>query len=238
MWDTAVGNSYKTVIDVDLALCKNIVEFAPGKRFKTINAIRGTSFKGNLYVVDGDKEACEFVKRQYPSIVTSAKINVICDSLFSHSNKLPKEIDLFIANHPFDDMILYELAIRFNEKDIFSFNDENKISELWFKINDDKELQEEILDKIYDNWVTLFKKSNIKKLIICQYISNRYSAPHKDVADKITYKLFSKIKALTDSNNVKIGERLNRFKENSNEDIKVISPLLDCSAWIYGKVIL
>ncbi|GHV25551.1 hypothetical protein FACS1894176_04290 [Bacteroidia bacterium] len=116
---------------------QTVIEFAPGFRTKGAYSLKKLNFEGIFYVIDTNKEVLNYIEKSYQAILPSVKIVCIPCSLSESIQYLPKVVDLFISNHPIDDMILYE----FLGKDApFAFNNtqgsKGYIHESWNKLKD------------------------------------------------------------------------------------------------------
>ena len=110
-FEDCMGNIYSRIIKEnipDFQKVKNVVEFAPGFRYKIACGLKRIDFKGNLYIVDLNKMVLDYVYTKYKEILPEANIICIQSTLKDSINKLPADIDLFLSNHCIDDMMIGE----------------------------------------------------------------------------------------------------------------------------------
>ena len=106
-FENYMGIVYSHIINYNnLNDIKSVVEFAPGYRWKIAYALKSINFNGTIYIIDSNKNVIDFVKEKYKEILPDATIVPINEDLSKCIELLPKNIDLFVANHCVDDMII------------------------------------------------------------------------------------------------------------------------------------
>lgn len=194
-WEDFIGEIYAEIIkksNINDLNC--VVEIAPGFKYKIANALKKLNYKGELYVIDPNKKAIEFLQEKYTEILPNARIYFLSKTLEEAIDYLPSNIDLLCANHCLDDMIINEYI----KNDIEIFNDDNseKIIEKWKELADSKELLNNVNKKILECFKNIFEKIKIKKIILAQYRSNGYFDENSKMIYDLTKELFYKIKEL------------------------------------------
>ncbi len=106
-WEWYIGQIFSRLIEnVCQFEIKNVVELAPGFRYKIAYALKNVGFKGTLYVVDTNKEVLEYVAKKYQTLLPESKIVCVNECFENSFASLPNKIDLLLSNHCIDDMII------------------------------------------------------------------------------------------------------------------------------------
>ena len=119
---------YKIIKEYNLEKIDNVIEFAPGFRYKIAYALKRLNFEGTIYIVDSNSSVLEFVYQKYKSIIPKAKIVLVNKDLSQSLDLLPKKVSLFLANHCIDDMIISKYLEGKKLKDAFDNTNESKES--------------------------------------------------------------------------------------------------------------
>ena len=237
-WEIYMGLLYSNIIKKELKNkeLKNVVELAPGYRYKIAYALKQINFNGDLYVVDNNQDVLNYIKDSYNTILPNAKLHLICCDFDVCHFYLPNEIDLFLANHCIDDMIINEFtkSIKFTE----NVDYKNLLINCWDTLNSSTKQTNAILNKIYQNFLYLFKNKKINFVIMAQYRSNQYL---KEVTNEytISLKLFNKIKKLTDTDDDKLNKILEYHPFGSDERYLLdflLNNTQTAKNWIAGKL--
>lgn len=194
-WEDFIGEIYAEIIKKsNLNNLNCVVEIAPGFKYKIANALKNLDYKGELYVIDPNKKAIEFLQEKYTEILPNARIYFLSKTLEEAIDYLPSNIDLLCANHCLDDMIINEYI----KNDIEIFNDGNseRIIEKWKELANNKELLNNVNRKILECFKNTFEKIKIQKVILAQYRSNGYFDENSKMIYNLTKDLFYKIKEL------------------------------------------
>ena len=79
-WEIYMGLLYSNIIKKELKNkeLKNVVELAPGYRYKIAYALKQINFNGDLYVVDNNQDVLNYIKDSYNTILPNAKLHLIC----------------------------------------------------------------------------------------------------------------------------------------------------------------
>ena len=169
-----MGNLYYQIINsFSFGKISNIVELAPGFRSKISFALKKLDYDGTLYIIDSNDKVLNYVKKKYQEIIPKANIITINLDLVDSIKLLPPKIDLFLANHPIDDMLINKYI---KTKNIFD-NDNNtheKLCNCWLELDNNKELLDKIINEVYLDFINLFNAIDIKLTVISNYRSWYY----------------------------------------------------------------
>jgi hypothetical protein len=199
-FENYMGKLYSNIIKESNKEIKTTIEFAPGFRIKGAYTLREINFKGTLYVLDTNPNVLEFIKYIYQIILPEANIICLKHSLKDSLGYLPKEIDLFMSNHPLDDMIIYEyLGLQSNMA--FDNNIDSKIHlyKAWEEILDKNKI-DEISEIVLNEWLHFLSNIKIKLFILNQYKS-AYYMEKENISDVLTRDLFLALKNYTGTEN-------------------------------------
>ncbi len=85
-----------------------IVEVAPGYETKIGDALALLGFKGTILLIEPDPTAAAHISVVYKTILPYAQVKVIVKTLqdVRIGKDIPKKVDVLVANHPFDDMVI------------------------------------------------------------------------------------------------------------------------------------
>jgi len=177
----------------------NVVEIAPGVRYKIGLALKNIGFKGNLYVIEPHKPTLDIIIKKYKELLPNSNIIGINHKLDDSIQYLPKCLDAIVGNHCLDDIIMGEYL---NNNDFeFVFNARNKRESQDFLINKWSELYSKksklnaIKNKIINNWETFIETFNPKLVFLSQYYSNvYYNNGEISIADAAASDIFTQIK--------------------------------------------
>lgn len=192
-FENYMGLLFSNIIKQGKNEIKTAIEFAPGFRIKGAYTLRKLNFKGTLYILDTNENVLEFIKYIYQIILPEANIICLKNSLKDSLNYLPKKIDLFMANHPLDDMIIYEY-LGDNSNQAFDNTIDSKIYlyNAWGEILRENKV-EEITNIVFDEWKYFLKNIDLNIFIISQYKS-AYFMGKENISDILTNNLFLKLK--------------------------------------------
>ncbi|MBI3633016.1 MAG: hypothetical protein HY226_01870 [Candidatus Vogelbacteria bacterium] len=95
---------------VDIGLPKDgvVVEIAPGYEPKIGNALAAIDFSGTIYLIEPDTVAAKELAAIYRSILPNAKVVTVLKVMqeLKLREDIPEKIDVVVASHPFDDMVM------------------------------------------------------------------------------------------------------------------------------------
>ena len=237
-WEWYIGQLFSKLIkDTNKIKVENVVEIAPGYRYKIAYALANINFKGNLYIVDINADVLKYVEKEYRRILPECKIICINKSFEKSMEYLPNEISLFLSNHCIDDMIIYEYI-----KDQYCINlAKNDFKEIltnaWIQLWNDKNKTDIVINKVYNSFNVFFESKKIDKIIISQYKSNLFFKENFEEMDEITKKCFNKIKSLIEMNEEKINNILKFLPYENNEYYKeedFLNNTQNAENWIVG----
>lgn len=215
-FENYMGLLFSNIVKQSKKEINTVIEFAPGFRVKGAYSLREIDFKGTLYVLDTNEKVLEYIKYIYQIILPEASIICLKNSLRDSLKHLPKQIDLFITNHPLDDMIVYEYLGN-KSKLAFDNNQDSKIYlyEIWGEIAN-KNIIDNIQNIIFKEWLYFIKNINIRLFILSQYKS-AYFMGKENISDILSRKLFLNLKNYLNSNDNLINKAFDFEFENFNE---------------------
>ena len=240
-WEWYIGQLYYRLIkEFFISGLNNVVELAPGFRYKIAYALKEFNFSGNIYIVDSSQDVLDYVNKKYKEIIPKANIICINKKFEDCLNLLPNDIDLFLSNHSIDDLIISNYSdCEYNKES----NNElllNDLLELWKKLYKNKESKNRIISKVYDSFKLFFNKKNIRYAIIGQYRSNLYYLGKSNYIDEIVEECFNGIKKLTDTDNKRINQILDFYPFGKDDERYNGKYLIDntqnAKHWIAGKI--
>lgn len=239
-WEWYIGQLFGRLIEkVHNKKIENVVELAPGYRYKVAYGLKEFNFKGNIYVIDTNQDVLEYIKEKYSKILPEANVICINKTFDDCLEDIPKEFDLFLSNHSIDDMIISE----FMEK-VYTINlgnDEFKdiVLDAWKKLGKDKKMIEQIINHVYSSFKYFFSNKKIETIIISQYKSNLYFKDKFAEMDEITENCFNKIKQLVKMDNENINKVLDFYPFGEDDERYNGKYLLDntqnAKNWIAGS---
>ena len=236
-----MGKVYYNIMSVnDLSNIKTIVEFAPGFRWKIAYALKNINFSGTIFIIDSNKSVTEFVRKKYSEILPNSKIVVINKDLVDSIGLLPKNIDLFVANHCVDDMIISKYLVGKKLED--AFNNTTKSKEIlincWNELKEEDNLLFNIKENVYNDLTLFFESINFKFIIMSQYKSGYYMN-QKNYVEDLSKTIFDKLKTKIDINIDNLKEALSfefeDFDVALNEGFSLKENIQFYDNWIAGK---
>ena len=93
-WEWYIGKLYTNIFMECFSInnINSVVELAPGFRYKIAYALKDIKFCGMIYVIDENKNVCEYIKDKYSKILPMATVVVINESFENSIKHLPKQI--------------------------------------------------------------------------------------------------------------------------------------------------
>jgi len=106
-WDNYISQVWVTVLST-CAFKRDgvVVEVGPGTSSKIGGALARLDFCGTLYVVDALQDVVNLLKPKYQALLPNATVKYIAEPIAMACDELPKNIDVLLSNHVFDDMII------------------------------------------------------------------------------------------------------------------------------------
>ena len=171
-----------------------VVEFAPGFKYKIAYALKRIKFNGTLYIIDINKNVLDFVYKKYSKILPNVKIILINKELLDSIKYLPKEIDLFLSNHPIDDVVISKYLDKEGIKIAFDNTIESKefLINCWNNLSKKDNLIKNIDNNVYNEFSCFFKSIKFRFIIISQYKSGYYKEGSNYV-EKLTKEIFDRL---------------------------------------------
>lgn len=237
-WEWYIGQIFSRLIqNTHKSSIKDVVEIAPGFRYKIAYALKEVNFQGNLYIIDTNTEVLEYVNEKYKEILPNAKIITINKSFENAFEDIPNEFDLLLSNHCIDDMIIAEYMNNY-DKDLNNENFKDMLTEAWIKLGKESTKINEISDKVFSTFKKFFSDKTINTIIISQYKSNLYFKDKFKEMDEITEKCFNKVKELVIMDNEYINNILDFFPFGDDERYRgkyLLDNTQNAKNWIVGK---
>lgn len=237
-WEWYIGQLFSRLIENKNNLdC--VVELAPGFKYKIAYALAEINFKGNLFIIDANINVIEYVKQKYKEILPNAEITCICDDFSNAINKLPDKIDLFLANHTIDDMIIGRYISTDNYNRLFDAQQEGeKYLKKWTELVQNEEECQKIINEIYHTFKNFFDKKDVRDVIISQYRSNLFFLGRDKNIEDVVRRCFNKIKALVNYDENKIQKRLEFYPFGDDERYlggQLLENTQNATNWLAGQ---
>lgn len=238
-WEWYIGQIFSKLIkDRQKSNIKNVVEIAPGFRYKIAYALKNVCFSGNLYIIDTNTEVLEYVNQKYKSMLPNAEIICINRNLEHAFNNVPDKFDLLLSNHCIDDMIISEYMQNYYNKNLSSENFRDMLKEAWIELGKDYIKVNEITNKVFSTFEKFFLNKKISTIIMSQYKSNQYFKDKFTEMDEITEKCFNRIKELIIMDNEHINKILDFFPFGDDERYMgkyLLDNTQNAKNWIVGE---
>ena len=238
-WEWYIGQLFSRIIkNVNKTNIKNVVEIAPGFRYKIAYALKETNFNGNLFVIDTNTDVLKYVNEKYKLLLPNAKIICINKEFKNAFNDIPEEFDLLLSNHCIDDMIISEYMQNYYNKNLNSGNFKNMLTKAWIELGKEPIKIDEISNRVFLAFKSFFSDKKIGTIIMSQYKSNLYFKNKFKEMDEITEQCFNKIKDLVLMDYEFVSNILD-FYPFGNDERYMGKELLDntqnAKNWIVGK---
>lgn len=211
-WEWYIGQIFSRLIkNICQSKIKNVVEIAPGFRYKIAYALKNINFNETLYVIDTNEEVLEYVIEKYKLILPNSKIICINKSFEDSFEDVPTEIDLLLSNHCIDDMIIAEYMQTYYNNNLKNNNFKDMLKEAWIELGQDTKKIDEITNKVYSLFKKFFLNKKISNIIMSQYKSNLYFKDEFKEMDEITQKCFNSVKSLITMDEERINKILDFY---------------------------
>lgn len=238
-WEWYIGQIFARLIqNIHKSKIKDVVEIAPGFRYKIAYALKEVGFHGNIYIIDTNTEVLEYVNEKYKKILPNAKIICINKNFEDAFEDIPNEFDLLLSNHCIDDMIIAEYMNNYN-KNLNSENFRDMLTEAWIELGKDTTKINEISSNVFSTFEKFFLNKKIATIIMSQYKSNLYFKDKFKEMDEITEKCFSRVKELVTMDNEHINKILDFFPFGDDERYRgkyLLDNTQNAKKWIVGNV--
>ncbi len=236
-----MGEVYYHILKANnLTDIQTVVEFAPGFKWKIAYTLRNIDFKGTIYIIDSNKSVSEFVKNKYQEILPDSKIVTISKDLLESINELPQNIDLFLANHCIDDMIISRYLKGKNLEDAFNNTEESKniLINCWNELKEEDNVLYDINENVYNDLIIFFERINFGFIIMSQYKS-AYYMNQKNYVEELSRMIFNRLKKKIDTNIDVLKEALSfdfeDFDAALNEGFSLKDNIQFYDNWIAGR---
>lgn len=238
-WEWYIAQLFFNIAQKSQLAPKVVVEIGPGYRHKVAIMLSQMNFDGELYVVDNNKNVLEFVEKKYTQLLPKAKIICIHSSFEKSIDNLPKKIDLLLANHIVDDMLLenYISKSKYNSMLDSAFLADSFVM-LWEEFSKDKSQVESSIQFVCNAFEKFVKQNQIDFAIISQYKSNLFLKDKSTVMENITQNCFEKIKTLFVCDDKKTNDMLDTYPFGDDERYlgkELLDNTQNAKNWIVGK---
>ncbi|MBR3891377.1 MAG: hypothetical protein IKJ30_04845 [Bacilli bacterium] len=237
-----MGKVYSRIIKSNnLNNLNSVVEFAPGFRYKIAYALRNVNFNGTIYIVDSNESVLNFVGEKYKEILKDAKVVTIQSDLIESVNMLPNNVDLFLANHCVDDMIVSKYLEEKKLEDAFNNTSDSKgiLLNCWEELKENDRILSFLHKKVYEQIMTFFLKINPKFIIMSQYKS-AYYMKQKNYIEELSKEVFDRLKKHIDTDVLKLKSALDfdfeDFDAALNEGFSLKENIQYYDNWIAGRI--
>lgn len=242
-FEDCMGNIFSRIIKEEkqnLEEIYNVVEFAPGFRYKIACALSKINFKGNLYIIDLNKNVLDYVYNRYKEILPDANIICLESNLKNSINKLPKKIDLFLSNHCIDDMIIGEFI---DKNRNFGFGNDECSKEFllneWNKLEENISELEKIKENVYNEISFFIDNTDIDFFIISQYKS-AYYVKEKSNVEINAREILNRLKSKFIINKEKLKNAMEIYIEDFDEgaefeELGFKNNIQNIENWIAGR---
>ena len=238
-----MGLIYSRIINENkLEDITTVVEFAPGFRYKIACGLRKINFKGTIYIIDSNESVLDFVGKKYKEILPEAEVVLINKDLVDSINYLPKSVDLFLANHCIDDMIISKYLIGKKLEDAFNNTEESKqiLIDCWNELKEEDNILFNIKEHVYNDLITFFENINFRLIVMSQYKSGYYMN-QKNYVEELSKTIFNKLKISINTNLKSLQEAMtfdfDDFDVALNEGFSLKDNIQFFDNWIAGQYV-
>lgn len=237
-WEWYIGQIFARLIqNTHKSSIKDVVEIAPGFRYKIAYALKEVNFQGNLYIIDTNNEVLQYINEKYRIILPNAKIICINKNFEDAFKNIPNEFDLLLSNHCIDDMIIAEYMNNYN-KNLNSEDFRDMLTKAWIELGKETTKINEISKKVFSTFEKFFLNKRIETIIISQYKSNLYFKDKFKEMDEITEECFNRIKDLVTMDKEYINQILDFYPFGDDERYRgkyLLDNTQNAKNWIVGK---
>ena len=219
----------------------SVVEFAPGFRYKIAYALKNVNFDGTIYIVDSNESVLDFVEKKYKEILVNAKIVKVHKDLLESVSLIPNNIDLFLANHSIDDMIVSKYLEEKKLEEAFNNTSDSKgiLLNCWEELKEDDKNLAILHKKVYEEFMEFLIKVNPKFVIMSQYKS-AYYMKQKNYIEELSKEVFDRLKNKIDTNILTLKNALDfefeDFDAALNEGFSLKENIQYYDNWIAGRI--
>ena len=238
-WEWYIGQIFARIINkVHKSSIKNVIEIAPGFRYKIAYALKEIGFNGNLYIIDNNAEVLGYVNEKYEEILPNAKIICINKNFENAFEDTPDEFDLLLSNHCVDDMIISEYMKNYYNDNMNDENFRDILTEAWKRLGKNIKEVNEISSHIFLVFQKFFESKKISIIIMSQYKSNLYFKDEFKEMDEITEECFQRIRKLVTMDDEYINKVLDFFPFGGDERYRrqyLLDNTQNAKNWIVGE---
>lgn len=173
-----------------------LVEIAPGFKTKIGRALADYGFRGILHIVEANSHAGAQVIQRYKKLLPHARVIIHTKPMREAVNDLPNKVDLIMANHVLDDMVLYESLPRETSDKFFALNSGSERINLTKKFwnNIPAPVLSQAKNTTISNWMYVISHIKSRAVILSQYKSQTLQQHKIYQPDKIGEDLLGSLK--------------------------------------------
>ena len=243
-WDHYVAKLwYNLISSLHINPINTVVEVGPGGSSKIAILLFYLHFEGTVYLIEPYEPALTCAIKKYETLLPRAKIVPMPYFLSDASEKLPNHLDLVIAHHVLDDMLLASAHDPADLNNLFHWITKKELIipdffiQKWSSLSQDSQKLASKKQAVLETWTNFISKKNPKWTLISQYPSmviadHPLTASLNTEASTILYKLQSILQANCLSNRT-IQAILNQH-ENYNFPL-IGQEVLNAKNWITLK---
>lgn len=178
-WDEYMSEVWKSLIQ-PMGLNKKsvVIEIAPGTSTKIALALRRLDFCGTLWIVEPAAEIASEIVAKAQAILPEANIRLVMQYLVDAIHELPKNIDLIVANHVLDDMLIAQGTSNPDiKKELFEWTTDRKgtleevFRQSWEIMMASQYTIHQAQQSVYDDLLSAFTVLSPQHVIFNQYAS-------------------------------------------------------------------
>jgi hypothetical protein len=201
-WKKYVGSIWENLFIAVGAQQKGIVvEIAPGGVNKIGYGLASIDFQGTIYIIEPNEKALSKIVAEYEKIMPKVEIIKLQKKLGEAIEFLPQKVNLVLANHPLDDIIVGKII---DNAKFGSFFDDHyepnaspeKTRDLWKAIVSDKKKMLEVQNSVVEEFKELFQKTNPDFVIISQYKSYFFQSNRIFEPDEKAYEVIKLLRRM------------------------------------------
>lgn len=208
---------------------QTVLEILTNESTSTPLMLKNLNFSGTLFVVCESKKVNDFVENQYKRFIPKAKIVLINKRLNLCLGKLPRKVDLLIANNILEKLVISEVL---NQKDIRIFpTTKEDFDKIGTYLSDDI-FSKRIEENIKNNFLKIFETKKINFLIFNNFKTD------KNTVSNLAEKIFNDLKLfINEEECTNFLKNINVYKNQIPEEIEKFQSIVqNTDTWIIGKL--
>jgi len=176
-WQQHIGTVWASLLsNHSLNRLGTIVEIGPGFTDKIGRGLAKLQFRGNLYILEPNEMALEWVVQRYETLLPHATIVAVNSTTRNSCTVFPGGVEAILMNHVLDDMILYAGLLPAIQQSIFSQirpgeSCLSQVKNTWQALLEDTKYLSEIKDEVLTDLCNLINHADARILGMSQYKS-------------------------------------------------------------------